>query len=242
MTLCGVFESLKGQLPVADRLFHEKLGKDSIPTFIHHQEVSRSFRFVTIHHCQFAVCKPLLSSVSMMKSPNSPSDDSSSFTDDQSVTKSTSFSQISGSASSSTSSLKAAIYRLPTPSSSRSSPFTFEGGKAVRFLKKSSKDFDTFLDACNYAADNGFVINHEVDDWFALIENAGKECSKKKLLATLTKPTGNDVSCNIGRILFLFPVSYIYIRSLFPVLSNDSHFPNSNLSCSWRIRKVSIPL
>lgn len=143
----------------------------------------------------------------MMKSPSSPSD-SSSFTDDQSVTKSTSFSQISGSASSSTSSLKAAIYRMPTPASSRSSPFTFEGGKAVRFLKKSSKNFDTFLDACNYAAENGFVINHEVEDWFALIETADKECSKKKLLATLTKPTGNDcyqMTANFRTAIFRAP-------------------------------------
>ena len=61
-------------------------------------------------------------------------------------------------------------------------------------MKKSSKRFETFLDACNYGAENGFVVNNDVEDWFALIEDAEQECAKKKLMATLTRPNAIDVS------------------------------------------------
>ena len=125
-----------------------------------------------------------------MNKPSGSRSDCSSFTDEQSFSKSTSFSQLSGSTSGS-SSLQAAIYRMP---GSTSSPFTFEGGRTVKFLKKSSKRFETFLDACNYGADNGFVVNHNVEDWYALIENSEQECLRKKLLATLTKANEVDVS------------------------------------------------
>ena len=124
-----------------------------------------------------------------MNKPSGSRSDCSSFTDEQSFSKSTSFSQLSGSTSGS-SSLQAAIYRVP----GSKIPFRFEGGKTVRFMKKSSKRFETFLDACNYGAENGFVINTDVEDWFALIEDAEQECAKKKLLATLTRPNAIDVS------------------------------------------------
>jgi hypothetical protein len=89
--------------------------------------------------------------------------------------------------------IRGAIYRI---SGGGESPFTFEGGKPVKFQGTSTVHFDTFLDAYNLAIQNGFEVNMDITDWFQFIEDAEVPCTRKKLLMTFEREEGIDISAS----------------------------------------------
>lgn len=105
------------------------------------------------------------------------------------LVKSTSFRQKTPSSIS----LRSAIYRTP---GRIACPFSFEGGKSVKFLGKSTKKFETYLDSYNHAIKNGFIVATPVEDWFAFVQDAEFMGSKKKLLSTFMKADGGSPSFN----------------------------------------------
>ena len=128
--------------------------------------------------------------------------------------------------------LRSAIYRTP---GRIACPFSYEGGKSVKFLGKSTKRFGTFLDAYNHAIKNGFIVASPVEDWFAFVHEAEMKGSKKKLLSTFMKADGGSSSSSslsqsvknlkITSNTYTQPLQSSYRTAIFRLAGEDNDFP-----------------
>lgn len=128
-------------------------------------------------------------------------------------------------------SLRSAIYRTP---GRVACPFSYEGGKSVKFLGKSTKRFETFLDGYNHAISKGFIVASPVEDWFAFVDEAETKGSKKKLLSTFMKadgaPSFNSLSQSVKSMkitsnTYTQPLQTSYRTAIFRLAGEDNDFP-----------------
>ena len=115
--------------------------------------------------------------------------------------------------------LRGAIYRI---TNQNDGPFSFEGGRAVKFQGNSTVSFDTFLDAYNHAIQNGFLPSNEIEDWFQFILSAEEPCQRKKVLMTFERDEGSFMNA-----------------ACLPVGGGASCMPKFDLSASSSISKSS---